>query len=821
MTYHPTPAFARTSHTPSPVPEPFDPTLTPLQVFQRIWDSFYVGLDPITLTEDFDDIDEERMAGRGTESGKGGWDTQICSMYLSELRVDVQEYWTRCATAEMPGPFQLPLGEDSAHQQATNSSPSGLGFTFESFPSPLSASSDSVLAQLSTITHSRSPAMINPIERKYEPHVAYTICAPISENILGPSCDSLQGGAVVQRVEFVPFADDERFLVLSNEKGDEKTRGYLDLTFGTQKNGFRDATEWTWITEGDDPDCKRPSSMQSPLNARETNGKYEITDESIQLETVRRLHHQYYLSLDDISRALPGFGRVVVDDEYGAISIDPGVTLGGRRKRQLAWLKPRDTHTLSWTGALPESGIPPLTIGYLKELFSMREVQFNEGQEKEKSEGWESESDDNPDSEDFRRSKAGLKRKDAKGKAKAKQRSSYSLSSDDLFYCHGEGLEDPEEDLRKPLHLVTGQTLFDEIQRGSGVWCSNVECMRVYRVSSPATPSSLQLNIHLYTTKKSPPYKYSSIKKSNGKAKARGKEEECGEYCFRHLVPSDDDRGDRGGDTMPATDGLGLLWPADSTDLSTLESILHIEPDALPCYLAGIVRKPCMEVFVNRMGLYPDKQIQRNMVVDELEGTKDKRDITLLRDYRSRTANVPDPPSTQVFEGGVGVVLDITSQNEKQPRGVIVVKTVLKELRECDPELCQWCGFVQTTKTAKCHNRKLQSGEVYPIIIGKTTWGQGAVAVEYIPSGAVIGEYSAELEPLNEGDDLREWTAKFDGLNYVFGLNQRFVLDSKYAGNETRYLNHNRDGPNCAAESIPPPSHPSATAYFEQMGLKG
>jgi hypothetical protein len=86
-------------------------------------------------------------------------------------------------------------------------------------------------------------------------------------------------------------------------------------------------------------------------------------------------------------------------------------------------------------------------------------------------------------------------------------------------------------------------------------------------------------------------------------------------------------------------------------------------------------------------------------------------------------------------------------------------------------------GFKGTKKKAKCDNRKLQASTVYvsnvldlgspdgdsqiscrvqPMIIKETTWGQGAVARRPIPSGAIIGEYFGELEPLDEGEDLRE-----------------------------------------------------------------
>ncbi|KAH6906045.1 hypothetical protein BKA70DRAFT_451227 [Coprinopsis sp. MPI-PUGE-AT-0042] len=931
MAYRPTPALTRTSHTPSPPPEPFDPTLTPLEVFQRIWDSFYVGLDPITPTEDDD-------GGMAEGSGKGGWDTQTCSIYLSELRVGVEEYWKQSESTELPSSLTLEESEDDTPSSTSSS------FTFESF-NPTLPSSNFAQTHRHTVTPFKSPP-IDPTH-KFPPHVSYIACTPISENLLGPTIDPLQRGKVVQRIEFVPFADDARFLILASspkvvqsgkqekrEKGkgkareeteqeqedgdgdgdesqdemdvdgsttlptnltgtprkrsptgrialflpdssesdvdadvegvqkdkdangdyngkeaegdqeedeedEEKPKGYLDFTFGTAKNHYEDAVQWTWISSGenDDPDY-----------------------ESIQLETVRRLHHQYHLSLDDISRALPGFGRVVVDDVYDTISIDHPEDNAPRR-RKLSWLTPRDT--LSWTGALPESIIPPLTIGYLKELFSVREV----ASEDETSSSEDSDSDDDTSEREdssggeegmafgpSRRSKGkrGMKRGREDLKGKGKQRAS---TIDDDNDDEDEEFQYPEDEGEegepvKPLE-VTRRTLFDEVQHSSGVWCSNVECMKVWRGGcvvhrypriQPGYPKLTSTEYPSLNDEDVPPYIYSKPSKKGrhnkgkAKAKAAGKEEECGRDCFRRLIPSENDR--------PADDS-DLLWAIDSTDLNTLKSILQIEPDALPCYLAGIMRKPCMEVFANRRRLYPDKQIQKNMIIDELEGTKDKRNVTLLRDYRYRMDDaMPDPPPTQApcshpgactkrnctcFNGNrrcvrgcrCSVGCSIRFKGCQCGKSRLKSKSAIKggasskpcctensacpcwkELRECDPELCRWCGFKGTKKKAKCENRKLQAGKVYPVEIKKTKWGQGAVAVRPIPAGAVVGEYFGELEPLNEGEDLRESIATFDGLNYAFSFNQRFVLDSKWVGNETRYLNHDLNNPNCGADLV-------------------
>jgi hypothetical protein len=312
MAYRPTPALTRTSHTPSPPPEPFDPNLSPIQVLQRVWDSFYVGT---ALAEGEDD--ERMTSGRDA----GGWDYQTCSIYLSELRVDAKEYWKN--TCDSLG-AQLTLEEDMTRALPSSSSP--LTFTFESFSTLEPASSSSSLFSHSTPTVTtkqshvglRQSPTVDP-KRKFKPHVSYIACTPTSENLLGSSIDSLQGGTAVPRIDFIPFTDNERFLILaqdptSTSKGqvelemfdeedqqdgqtqkngdemdvdmdpsaneeqatrrrprvalflsdssdsdaDERVKGYLDHTFGTRKSGYKDAVEWTWMSSHSsvDPDCE-------------------------------------------------------------------------------------------------------------------------------------------------------------------------------------------------------------------------------------------------------------------------------------------------------------------------------------------------------------------------------------------------------------------------------------------------------------------------------------------------------------------------------------------------------------------------------------
>ncbi|KAH6869744.1 hypothetical protein BKA70DRAFT_1490303 [Coprinopsis sp. MPI-PUGE-AT-0042] len=914
MAYHnPTPAYKRTSSILSPPPEAFDPTLTPLKVYERVWDLFYVGLDPCATHEGEDENDDREGISRGGSGNeKKGWDTQACAVYLNELCVDMGEYWKRSAEI-----LPLPIGENFVDEPSPSSFSS---FTFESFSSSVSATTN---PNPPAPTRIPDAVPFNIDESKYGPHAPYIACTPISENIVSPLLEQSRFRALAMmpsggyagahamsipgpskafearpRVEFVPFADDERFHIiaeqktgtLSNEerrrrltgvgtmddsgdsamdvdgemtmdpssgehdmsqhpgrhrsfflpsakqgdKGDgggkadetdtdddddeeeeedDDNGGYLDCTWGTREKGYLDIVPWTWMNSGDDPDY-----------------------ESIQLETARRLHHQYNLSFDDIATALPGFGRVMVNEMFGAIFIDHSAqNLSVGAKSRLGWLTPRDD--FSWTGALPESVVPPLTVAYVKELFSVREVPFedegpstnsesdtDEELDASEREGFEAESETGAAGWCFQRATRGgeerINKRGAKSKGKERLFANGGLTDDgDQGRLDGSQGNNQSKSLE-----VTQRTLFDELCHTSGIWCSNVECMRVWRggcivhqiprikarypkVPSKEYPSFLDEDV--------PPYIYSPKEKERskmcrkGKGKALGntaeepdgEPEECGVWCFRSRIWSKRDM-----------DQADLVWPSDSLDLHTLKGVLQVDPDALPCHLAGIVRKKCIEVFVNRLRLYPDKDIEKNFVIDEYEGKKDPRDIKRLNDYRT-LGSQNDPYPTQVpcsHPGACHIRFKGCRCGKPKSKESAKCCNAFKcpcriELRECDPELCRCC--VKGTKKKSesvCDNRKLQKGEFPVILIGKTTWGQGAFTTTTIPKGTPLGEYVGEIDYVNDHAGLRDRLLKFYDLNYAFGYTTKYLLDSKMVGNETRYLNHDSSskGQNVTAELV-------------------
>jgi hypothetical protein len=232
----PTPVSKHPSPTPLPPSEPFDPTLTPLQVYEQVWDSFYAHS---TLSGPISEIENRDMepSSSAEQEGRLGWDHQICTLYLSELRVDVDEYWSRLAGRRLyssPDGFHdndnehtLSPSEPCSFTSATSESFILGSFTWEESSSPSSSTSidpqnSTILTPYKILCGDPDPDDSDDPEEKWGPHASYIACTPISDNLVSPSLVLANSGSSFSRppipapkVDFVPFADDERFVIVT------------------------------------------------------------------------------------------------------------------------------------------------------------------------------------------------------------------------------------------------------------------------------------------------------------------------------------------------------------------------------------------------------------------------------------------------------------------------------------------------------------------------------------------------------------------------------------------------------------------------------
>ncbi|TFK18961.1 hypothetical protein FA15DRAFT_660300 [Coprinopsis marcescibilis] len=267
-----------------------------------------------------------------------------------------------------------------------------------------------------------------------------------------------------------------------------------------------------------------------------------------------------------------------------------------------------------------------------------------------------------------------------------------------------------------------------------------------------------------------------------------------------------------------------LAWDADSDHAKLLRSVLKVEPDALPCYLAVVCRRRCNEIFANRALIFPDDKIEDRIVtirekLRKPDGFVENRAANPDAEVPSRRVIFPrrSPASVDINEPLQNApvltpgTVNATETANAALNGVAVgAKLIfstprphanerLQVRRECDPELCS-CDPGEERKTRRCRNNDIQKQRFQSILIGKSLWGQGAFATKTMRRGTLLGGYLYRNDPKCPGIASRELAGKYTGLNYNFGLDED-VVDSADAGNETRYLNHKKPA-NCIAEMI-------------------
>ncbi|KIM87762.1 hypothetical protein PILCRDRAFT_814478 [Piloderma croceum F 1598] len=127
-------------------------------------------------------------------------------------------------------------------------------------------------------------------------------------------------------------------------------------------------------------------------------------------------------------------------------------------------------------------------------------------------------------------------------------------------------------------------------------FCPNLNCVQAACTMHTGTNIYPEIpNIHRSTYEPvKPRLTNQDIRRSEGT--------HCGEECFRATISDD------------LTDQL--CWD-DPVDLMTLKTILDISPDLSPCDLAVLCRKPCREIYVQRMIIYKDDVISDDAQLQE------------------------------------------------------------------------------------------------------------------------------------------------------------------------------------------------------------
>ncbi|EIM86515.1 SET domain-containing protein, partial [Stereum hirsutum FP-91666 SS1] len=314
---------------------------------------------------------------------------------------------------------------------------------------------------------------------------------------------------------------------------------------------------------------------------------------------------------------------------------------------------------------------------------------------------------------------------------------------------------------------------------------------------------------------------------------SRGKP--CGERCFRRAMENVQDL---------------IRWT--EIELTDLADVLRVFPDGIPCDLARMVRKPCAEVFFQRRELIPDSSIQNlegraaparaSATGRELEFVDDLKGITEAEGHKGYVRVPPcnhpgehcDTARCSCFKEKQHCVTMCQCINDCERRYPACDCNPLKmrsktricwhnskcqcrlEKRECDPRRCVCC----TTKVdehgersarknkgkskekkedvtmRQCSNMSIQQGDEVKLEVRKGKVGFGAFATTALVPKDYIGEYVGELRSDSDEEDVDPFNMLrlYTHRNYLFGLNDIWVVDGTRAGNDIRFINHGKDG---------------------------
>ncbi|KAJ3880839.1 hypothetical protein F5051DRAFT_322974 [Lentinula edodes] len=272
----------------------------------------------------------------------------------------------------------------------------------------------------------------------------------------------------------------------------------------------------------------------------------------------------------------------------------------------------------------------------------------------------------------------------------------------------------------------------------------------------------------------------------------------CGDDCFILRVPGN----------IPAI----TEWTPNEID--TFNMILDYSPDSSPCDLATICKKPCFEIFKRRRRTLPDDNIKRRPAENSLKRPPRLKHTMNAPCHHKGPCNVTS--NCACFRNKAHCERSCRCDSKLCRRrwsGCNCVRTktrrpcgtercaCFKAHRECDPELCGKCearSFTLISYTSHSYDisslHRWQSTEVKP-----GSWGVGLFLLESAGPGELITEYVGELV-YELTTESRDDVSMHRQRNYLFNLNATFALDSEFIGNESRYINHSEDTPNCRAQ---------------------
>ncbi|OCH87565.1 SET domain-containing protein [Obba rivulosa] len=278
----------------------------------------------------------------------------------------------------------------------------------------------------------------------------------------------------------------------------------------------------------------------------------------------------------------------------------------------------------------------------------------------------------------------------------------------------------------------------------------------------------------------------------------------CGEDCYLERLDTD------------------AIPPWSDADIDDLRVILQVDPHSIPCDLAYLCRKPCYEVrterFVNLRRIWNSVRFRHSLLY--------LAKISANSADHNHTSFTPNAPCSHPgpcneaskcacylnkahCERNCRCSLDCVRRwrgcrctRSKNNKKACLEKCPCRIAnRECDPELCLSCE-AQYFGSQLCRNSQVHKARRKAIEVKSSANGLGAFLLEGAEKGDLVIEYVGELiyEPTFDARgffdrclltfEMHSILSTHRGRSYVYGLDHELNVDSTFAGNESRFINH-------------------------------
>ncbi|CAD8145414.1 unnamed protein product [Paramecium pentaurelia] len=235
--------------------------------------------------------------------------------------------------------------------------------------------------------------------------------------------------------------------------------------------------------------------------------------------------------------------------------------------------------------------------------------------------------------------------------------------------------------------------------------------------------------------------------------------------------------------------------------LLDMQKTLKIDQD--PCILAKILKLDCLSIFLLAKHKYNELREEYIKALNQIQRIKDQNAL-INNPYKSASLYIScchkqdfqcEQCKCEIF---CSKYCDCpTNQCLKKFRGCNCKDrcssdgrcSCRKDNMECDPLICKCCS---TDSNFICSNTQILINNVKPTLLARSTVcnGLGLFSKQFIMKGELIIFYIGEVL-IDDEDEIRDqFDDTFSFYNYQLS-DERYSLDSRFCGNESRFINHN------------------------------